>query len=432
MGNRWITFLVYMFLVCRAGAWDTDSMWLRPLPSAPCLNTKQGRDSLLFPGVRERFNDFYARLDTLVRTGEGSLNILHIGGSHVQAGFFSQRVRENLSSLVGPSSAGRGLFFPFRVMKTNAPSDDVVTCSGVWQSVRCVARDVVGADLGLSGVQSTTSDTLACLQLSLRSLSSAPLSRLRVLGQGSTSDVYPIIICDGDTLLPVVAEGGPGYCFDLPETADSCAIRFQGLAADSLSFTLRGLFPERKTSGLTYTSAGINGASVLSWLRCTRFQEDLSLLPPHLVVLGIGINDANVSPVSFDAETFKSNYRQLIQRVLDVNPSCCFVFITNNDCWFNYRGRRRQYNTNTPRVQKAMKELSAEYNAAVFDVFELMGGLRSSARWVRAGLQRADHIHFTRKGYELWGDMLYNALVAEFMERKPMPMPLLKMPEDSE
>ena len=171
-----------------------------------------------------------------------------------------------------------------------------------------------------------------------------------------------------------------------------------------------------EADGLTYTASGINGASVPSWLRCSKFEEELLLAPPHLVILGIGVNDANVAPQRFNAEAFKDNYRLLIQRIRSVSPDCCFLFITNNDCWLNVRGYRRRPNTNTPRVQKAMNELATECGGAVVDAYALMGGMRSSNAWVRAGLQRPDHIHFTKQGYELWGDLLYNALMKPLLK----------------
>ena len=185
-----------------------------------------------------------------------------------------------------------------------------------------------------------------------------------------------------------------------------------------MSFTVRGLLPYADRDGLTYTESGINGAAVPSWLRCTRFQEELSLVQPDLVVLGIGINDANVLPRDFNPEIFKENYRMLLRQILSVSPHCCFLFITNNDCWFNVRGKRRQFNTNTAKVQQAMVELATEYDAAVFDVFALMGGIGSSSAWVRHGLQKRDHIHFTQVGYELCGDLLYNALVRDYLSTR--------------
>ena len=39
-----------------------------------------------------------------------------------------------------------------------------------------------------------------------------------------------------------------------------------------------------------------------------------------------------------------------------------------------------------------------------------MGGIKSSEKWVEAGLMKKDRIHFTNDGYSLIGDLLYNAI----------------------
>lgn len=388
---------------------------IKELPELKCLHTDAGNDSLQFPGTHERFDSLYAQLDSFYNNGTGVLNVMHIGGSHVQAGHFTHRMSSNLSSFGRMKSVGQGLLFPFKALKTNAPSSYVLECVGKWTGSRCVQRNSE-LPLGISGAYALTSDTAAALVLSLDPISAAPLQRLRILGEGSDSCVHPVLFCAGDTIYPLPYDGKPGFCFSLPQQTDSCAIFFRGLKQDSLHFAVRGILPESGENGFNYLSLGINGASVPSWLNCTLFEEELSLMPPHLVFLGIGINDANVFPREFDKERFKANYRMLMQRILSVNPLCCFVFITNNDCWFSVRGLRRQYNTNTPKVQQAMHELAQEFGGAVFDAFRLMGGMRSSAAWVRAGLQRSDHIHFTKKGYELWGDLLYNALMKDYIK----------------
>lgn len=412
------------------GLWAQGNPTLKELPELKCLHTEDGGDSLQFPGSHERFDSLYLRLDSLYTNGNAAFNILHIGGSHVQAGHFTHRMRSNLASWGGMKAGSRGLLFPFRAIKSNAPTDYSLYSKGVWKGSRCVLRNSE-LPIGLSGAYAITSDSAAALVLDLKTLSDWPAQQLRILGEGTDSCVYPILICAGDTLFHNPSDEKPGYCFTLPQQADSCIISFCGLKTDSLSFSVRGIWPESGEGGFTYLSSGINGASVPSWLRCSLFEEELSLAPPHLVVFGIGINDANVLPKDFNKEKFKSDYRQLIQRIKAVNPLCCFIFITNNDCWFSVRGRRRQYNTNTPKVQQAMHELAEEYGGAVFDTFKLMGGMRSSASWVRARLQRADHIHFTKEGYELWGDLLYNALMMDFMKAKES-LPLAEVTEEQD
>lgn len=390
------------------------------IDSVSCLHTENGQDQLKFPAGHKAFDVLYRRLDTLFLEGRGQVNVLHIGGSHVQAGYFPHRVRTDFATLGHPTVGSIGLLFPFGALGTNAPYGYEVVCTGTWTGERCISREPL-CPMGLSGAYALTRDTAATITVDLSFLGTWPATSLRVLGDGEDEGVRPILLCRGDTLEPLPSDGRTGYLFPLlsaswPTPPSACTISFRGIVQDSLGFVLRGLLPEGHTSGLTYTASGINGAAVPSWLRCSLLERELALVAPDLVVFGIGINDANVLPQAFDAEQFKENYRQLMRLIRRVSPQCCFLFVTNNDCWFNVRGRRRQFNTNTVRVQKAMDELARESGGAVFDVFALMGGQGASAAWVAAGLQRPDHIHFTREGYELLGDMLYNALVNDYLD----------------
>lgn len=45
-----------------------------------------------------------------------------------------------------------------------------------------------------------------------------------------------------------------------------------------------------------------------------------------------------------------------------------------------------------------------------------MGGARSANTWYKTNLMHSDRIHFTRAGYELLGDLLYNALITDYLE----------------
>ena len=191
----------------------------------------------------------------------------------------------------------------------------------------------------------------------------------------------------------------------------SHALIFEGASESPITF--RGLIPVNTFSGLSYYEAGINGASVPSWLRCNKFQEDLTLISPDIVIMGIGINDANVPPTKFNAEEFKQNYRRLINKIKAVNPNAVFIFITNNDCKLNARGGGR-YNPNTVKVEQAFISLAKEYHGAVWNLFRVMGGPESSKVWVEQQLMQSDRIHFNRTGYELLGDLFYNAFVRDF------------------
>ena len=58
-----------------------------------------GTPELVFPAGDSAFQRVWNRLDTLVYEGRGSLNIIHIGGSHVQAGMLTDAVRRGLHAI---------------------------------------------------------------------------------------------------------------------------------------------------------------------------------------------------------------------------------------------------------------------------------------------------------------------------------------------
>lgn len=390
---------------------------------------------LILPGNKDGLQPFYAKLFDLQNHPQisSNVNILHIGGSHVQAGMLSNAVRMHFTP-----TGDRGLLFPFRAIRTNGSPHFRFDYTGLWRGSRNVS-ELPDVELGLAGAAAITSDKTATLTLRLRDEGLWDFTTLLLLGEASDPTVTPYIITSaGDTLLadPVMSkiqDVRDTWSFRLLRPDSLVTLGFKGLKRtvgpkvtaktykpfeDDHYFIVHGLIPQTGHSGVTYQESGVNGASLPSWLRCShRFEEELSLLAPDLVIFGIGINDANVPESDFKPDVFKENYRQLIRRIQSVNPDCCFLWITNNDCAYTIgRGRRARKipNPNTALVQQAMKELAQEYNGAVFDVYALMGGLKSSIEWNKEGLMQKDRIHFTRNGYELIGNLLFDAIDKDY------------------
>jgi len=76
--------------------------------------------------------------------------------------------------------------------------------------------------------------------------------------------------------------------------------------------------------------------------------------------------------------------------------------------------KRYSVNTNTVTAREDVRTLSKESDAALWDLFDIMGGLGSMQKWQSADLAAKDKVHFSAKGYGLLGDMLFNALVDSF------------------
>lgn len=358
------------------------------------------------------FAAWNGRLDELVFKGQGRLNVVHIGGSHIQADIWSQEMRHRMQTAVPGVSAGRGLIFPFTVAKTNNPWWYKVESTGNWSSLRSVVRTDTST-IGLAGIMVGTTDTLSEMKVSFRTdlFPGHVFNRVKVLHRMDSS--YTVNAFDPDSTVMIrrtvnVADGYTEFHFD--RYMDTLRLRFHRTDTTQRRFTLYGILLEGDDPGIVYHAVGVNGASTASYLRCQRFVPDLALLKPDLVIFSVGVNDAHDS--EFSPARFKRNYVDLIARVRQVAPDAAILLTTNSDSYF----KRRIPNKKGATVREVMLELSAEQNVAVWDLYSVMGGLGSIAQWHRKGLAQKDRIHFNRQGYILLGDLMFEALMENYAE----------------
>ena len=382
-------------------------------PQPPCVH--MDRAELHFPGSREAQDRFYGLLDSLMAGSGRSVNIWHVGGSHVQAGHFSYRLQERLTSMADSLKGERGFIFPYRIAKTNSDKSFRTSFTGEWLSAMAASTHKdLNPRFGIMGIAAQTSDSLATVGIGL-GISADTLwrfNRFRILGYASSPEVRPYLISGTDTLDFVKDPETESYLFDLPSETDTVTIGFH--IPEGESFTLTGTEPISGRRGINYYCSGVNGARLTTWLeQCPDLPRDLRLVKPDLAIFAVGINDSACKAVDFKPEVFKENYRRLISLIREQSPDCAFIFITNNDS-YRYISRGMTYNHNGPTVQKAMFELAKEYGSAVWDVYDIMGGKDSVIKWRNAGLVKTDRLHFTTEGYVLLGDMLYNAIVDDY------------------
>lgn len=366
----------------------------------PFIHTE--RNTLQFPGGKSReFEVFSRKLDSIAVWGSGSLKVLQVGGSHVQAGIWPDRIRRNFLSLRYGIDGGRGLVFPFAAAQTGTPSSYTTTATGNWDYSRCLHP---GRDMGLPGVEVTALDTSARAAIDLLPKGTQTMrhryvfDRVTVMGYGSMRPV--LLLSPKDTLRG--RKEGNLWNFELPYYRDWIQLGFE---APSGQFTLEGIYLDKSCGGFTMSEAGINGASTRSWLGCTHWEDNLRVVAPDMVIFSIGIND--IQGNDFSAKEFKERYRELIGMVRRVNPRCAIVFSGINDSCMR---RGKAVNPHTEAVQKAFRDLAREYKAAFWDMYDIMGGYGSMALWQEAGLAQPDRIHFTAAGYNLLGDMLFDAI----------------------
>ena len=365
---------------------------------------------------------FINKLNLALLNPSSQMNVMHIGGSHVQADVISNQIRRNLSNINDKSHSSRGVIFPYSVAKTNNPANYKVTYKGAWTVSRNVIDGYIDT-LGVTGIAVTTNDIAAEISVDLNpadSLAYWDFNRLRVLGYTSSPAVVPMLRLD-DTLClePEFDEMSSSYLFKMNDNYEKFTVVFKQNDSIPHSFTLTGFIPENDVPGLVYHAIGVNGADVPAYLSCHNFERDLELIRPDAVVFAIGINDTFDKDYSDTA--FMAHYDSLIAKIKNVSPECFFIFITNNDSFKKIKNGKKTYyrvNKNGESARMVFRLLAEKYEGAVWDLFSIMGGLESMKEWEYEGLAKKDKIHFTNKGYTLLGDLFFNALMRLDIERE--------------
>ncbi len=397
-----------------------DSLMFVPIDTSYSF-IKYDSSHLLQYGDSAQMRRFAEKWYSVLTTGQGRVNIMHIGASHVQGGTFPHRMRLNFLRPLQAAISGRGMVFPYSAaLKCNNPYDYKVSRSRPLVLTRCVYKEPeVG--LGLCGIAVTAADEPADIGVMLNEPElDFATDRIVVLGV-ARGGVVPLVTLrddDGDTVVVKPAECDTllrRYSFELPQEVDSFHVVLPCTVGQS--FALTGIYLDNGLPGVSYHSIGVNGATVSDYLaKCPYLTRDLELIKPDLVIFGIGINDA--SGTNFDTVVFQRRYVQLCDSIRKVNPDCAFVFVTNSD---SFRRVKRHYtvNPNGELAREAFLRIAQKTGGAVWDQFTVMGGLNSMDQWYSSDLAQRDRIHFTRKGYAMLGDLLSNAIFEAVLHFKP-------------
>ena len=360
------------------------------------------------------FEAFYERLMHVKDSGQGKLHIYHIGGSHIQADMYSNVVREKLGRYVGYQGE-RGMIFPHNLANSNNPSNYRITSKARFESQRVVGSSNRDLDLGLFGVGivSTVDSTLQ-MGFKYRTANLQPcfneVAFLRNKGEWS----FELNFGDDEILVESVEHNDAAgwtkvkFCDPL----DSLDVQFRSkIGRNRLEFYGMGLINSDEP-GLSYTSIGVNGAGLYSYLAAPNFEEQLSLYPPDFFIFSVGTNDANVPYDRFNPQTYKNNLERMMKIVWRANPNCAILLTVPNDAYF----KKKNLNKNIAREREVIWELCQQYQLPMWDFYGVMGELGSSKTWMNHGLMQSDLVHFTAKGYQLKGNLLMDAFLKYFKQ----------------
>lgn len=361
-------------------------------------------------GDNNNYSKFLQKFEELNARGKGEINIVHIGGSHVQADWFTNAYRQYFYQFERGLTGSRGFVFPYKMAHTNSGSTYKFESSSNWTTCRNV-RNVNNCKLGLGGISITTTDTLANLKFSFKNneiikYDFKSLKLLHPFDSGEFSFRF-------DTTLVLGLKHYPDSGYSLvvfKHAIDSFNLEF--FKSDSLQthFTVWGFILETDEPGINIHNIGINGASIPSFLNTSEFFVQLPMIHPDLVVIGLGINDAHST--DFSDSVYIHNYNVLVTKIKESCPNAAIILLTNNDSYLS----RKKVNKNGILVEKAIYKIAQENHLAVWNQFQIMGGIKSMLIWQKHKLAQKDKVHFTKQGYEIIGNLLFNAIINDYYQ----------------
>jgi hypothetical protein len=365
-------------------------------------------------------SSFYEKLYLLEQKKNKRVNITQIGDSHIQADHFSGLMRQKLQLKFG--NAGRGTVYPYRAAKSNEPTSYRSFTNVPWDYKRNVFYDKP-LPIGIGGFTIETFDSTAEISLLVKDQPGLNYSftKFTLFHEKGLSN-YDITICD-----ELNCEQGVFHSIDKSTNPFVSELKFskpvrqvylRNLCADSAvqkSTRIYGMLLENDSAGVLYNMIGVNGAEYRHYTLSKYFTQQLSYLNSDLVIISLGTNEAFAA--SFDKSVFYRNIDSLVTNVRLANPEACILLTTPSD---SYR-RTRKGRVKNPDVKIAEQTIIAyckEHNLAYWDLYEVMGGFGSMGKWYAMKLSAKDRVHYTAKGYQIQGDLFYNALMTGYEKYK--------------
>lgn len=355
------------------------------------------------------FEKLYFDIKQMVRFKDRKLNFYHIGGSHLQADVYTHEMRTLLQTNWSGLPGERGWIFPFDLAKTNNPRNYSFRSPNTWINYRSTLERPDSLEYGLLGMVLETSDSVIDIRFNYKKTKVKPVfDRIRVYHNKGVFP-YSFSFAENDTfVIRVQTNINIGYTdIHFDRNLDKFHLVLTKQSHTPYTFRLLGFQLSNNQPGISYTTIGVNGASLPTHLGNSLFEEQLRELPPDFFAFSVGTNDANMPYKEFKPHIFKANLDSLIQLVLRVNPNCAILLTVPNDAHF----KKKFLNRNVAREREMIRELAKKYEGAVWDMYGIMGELGSSTTWYRYGLMRYDLVHFTATGYKIKGDMYFEAFL---------------------
>lgn len=412
----------YLFALCY-----TYLLFVSPFAKAQ-HNTNQAVKNSNFSLINKELNKisdpshmlvpFYNKLSKLppirqqptVLTTPNVVPIMHIGDSHIQAGFLTVRIMSRLQQRFG--SAGRGLIFPLKLARTNEPYDYLIRSESKWNKSLCVQRTHKNP-MGLGGLSIETSDERFTFEIR-SSAGTNPDHSFNKVTVFHHEKAPELIVDDLEASFHNQPSNYPfASIFQLNKRVNKLHLSSTA-RAESDSAIYYGFNLENGRNGVLYHAVGLNGAQFRHYASVQHFAQQMKILTPQLFIFSLGTNEAFRGKLV--EKYFFAEIDRIIGPIRKANPRASILITTPPDCLEANVKKSKSSNVNIGNVRQALIRYAKAKGYACWDLYSILGGKNSAYKLYQAGYLSEDGVHFKKNGYTMLGDLFYDALISNYTD----------------
>ncbi|MFA6830799.1 MAG: GDSL-type esterase/lipase family protein [Bacteroidaceae bacterium] len=414
----------------KAFLWAKDSVPLlaKELQNKNYNHLKIDKHPLL-EDPNDTMRPFWNQLDSL-QTGQNKIvTVIHLGDSHIQAGFYSGTVMRLLQEKFG--NAGRGWIAPFKLIRSNEPDDYFwKSNTHTWYGGKVILHHPK-YEYGPGGIGAYTK------------LSTSDMSIIITPKNGEGYAFNKVLLYRGTKALEQVPKDTKTFDYRSGQSTIASSLIIDTIYSSRLTDTLnlKSMRYDRESNrliptsqyhnvyyganltngqpGILYHAIGVNGAMFVNYTK-DQYVQQLATLHPQLLIISLGTNES--FGLHFYEQEFAGQAAQFIHLVHKYMPNTSVLLTSPTECYKRVRDkhRRRIYvqNTNSEKVAHALQTVATTENTAYWNLFAATGGKGSSEDWYNEGLMDSRRIHFHIEGYKLQGYLLYQAIINSYKSYK--------------
>jgi len=168
-----------------------------------------------------------------------------------------------------------------------------------------------------------------------------------------------------------------------------------GISLETKTGVIVDNIPMRGCAGTIFT--GINAQQLTDYYRQTN---------TRLIILQYGGNVMPYTRTQADVDRFVESMRYQIRYLHRCAPNVAILMVGPSDMMTKINGRRQSYPMLRP-MDETLDKMCNEEGVYYWSIYRGMGGNGTMVQWMDRGLAGSDGVHFTKKGADKAGELLW-------------------------